>query len=93
MPNIAAARAVYPHADAVGRCTVFDIGDAVKSGTTAIRYRVSRMRRAGMVVNRARRTAFTDSAFWNTRAMSGSSKTAKDPPGTRLANRFGFALA
>ena len=25
-PDIAAVRAVYPHADAVGRCTVFNIG-------------------------------------------------------------------
>ena len=47
--------------------------------------------RTGIVVNKARRTEFTDSAFWNTGATSGSNKTAKDPPGNRLANRFGFA--
>jgi hypothetical protein len=55
--------------------------------------RVPRMRLPGIVVNKARSTVFTDSAFWKTCATSGSSKTAKDPVRTRLANRFGFAFA
>ena len=48
--------------------------------------------RLGMVVTNARRTAFTDSAFLNTRATSGSSRTATAPGWVRSANRFGLAL-
>jgi hypothetical protein len=53
---------------------------------------VPRARRAGIVVNKARSTVFTVSAFWKTCATSGSSKTATDPAPTRSAKRFGFAL-
>ena len=49
-------------------------------------------RRLGIVATNARRTAFTDSALWNTRATSGSSRTATDPGRTRPANRFGLAF-
>jgi hypothetical protein len=42
--------------------------------------------------NKARRTVFTDSAFWKTRATSGSNKTATDPGRTRLANRFALTF-
>src|ERR1019366_9527312 len=51
------------------------------------------VRRLGIVATNARRTAFTDSALWNTRATSGSSRTATDPGRARPANRFGLAFA
>jgi hypothetical protein len=54
--------------------------------------RFPRGRRAGIVDSKARSTVFTDSAFWKTRATSGSSKTATDPGRTRLAKRFGLAF-
>jgi hypothetical protein len=50
------------------------------------------VRRLGIVATNARRTAFTDSALWNTRATSGSSSTASDPGRARPANRFGLAF-
>ena len=50
-------------------------------------------RRAGIVVINARRTSFTDCAFLNTFATSGSSKTANAPGFAALANRLGLDLA
>jgi hypothetical protein len=49
-------------------------------------------RRLGIVAIRERRTVLTDSAFWNTRATSGSSSIATDPGAIRWANRFGLAF-
>src|SRR5271170_6543254 len=47
----------------------------------------------GITVINVRSTVFTDSALLNTRATSGSSKTATDPGDRRFANRFGLELA